>query len=316
MPCDPAGGNGEGVNLQRNHSGGLAPEVLWQFPCSGQCRHRGPNWGPLPFGSCSALAAEPANGDRVVIQQPPNRKARDALAGRPFVRAPLQPVVVFHPTAADPVLCPREMIRVESGTVSFEGIALELDVPRNMPSEAWSLVRLSSGSTLRLRDCSLTIRNSTDDLKTYHQNVAFFRMVAATAPSVGLAAPPKLVAPAKLDLANCIVRGEASLVRFGGEMPLAFTWDNGLLATTEPVLLATGSDRAPAADAAFQVAWTHVTIATGQDLIRLAVDEFRPHADRSVRVGLCRFLPGQTTGSYLRSSIRCRCWQDPLARTG
>lgn len=236
---------------------------------------------PSHFGSlAAALAAEPS---ATVIELRYNGRQIEkpvTLPGRQIaVRSGTgyQPVVVFHPTAADPVLCPREMIRVESGTVSFEGIALELDVPRNMPSEAWSLVRLSSSSSLRLRDCSLTIRNSTDDLKTYHQNVAFFRMVAATAPSVGLAAPPKLVAPAKLDLANCIVRGEASLVRFGGEMPLAFTWDNGLLATTEPVLLATGSDRAPAADAAFQVGWTHVTIATGQDLIRLAVDEFRPH---------------------------------------
>ncbi|MDD4788960.1 MAG: protein kinase [Pirellulales bacterium] len=236
---------------------------------------------PAHFGSiAAALAADP--GASLIELRYNGRQSEKpvTLPGRQIaVRSGTgyQPVVAFHPSAADPVLCPREMIRVESGTVSLEGIALELDVPRNMPSEAWSLVRLSSSSTLRLRDCSLTIRNSTDDLKAYHQNVAFFRMVAAKAPSVGLAAPPKLIAPAKLDLANCIVRGEASLVRFGGEMPLAFTWDNGLLATTEPVLLSTGSDRAPAAGAAFQVGWTHVTIATGQDLIRLAVDEYRPH---------------------------------------
>ena len=187
------------------------------------------------------------------------------------------PIVAFVPTAADPVLYPRDMIQISDGELVLEGIAIELDIPRKLLSDSWALVRLSDEGRAIFRKCTLRIRNAKDDYGTYHQDVAFFR---ATPHAQGFAAPsPPLRKERKpdIELVDCIACGEASLVRLAENTPLKMKWHNGLLATTEPAFMIGGSRRKPAPETRIEIVWKHVTVATSNAMISISLAPHQPH---------------------------------------
>lgn len=197
------------------------------------------------------------------------------LAGRQLtIRAGSgrSPVLAFEPAGADPVLYPRDMIQVSDGKLLLQGIAIELAIPRDVPSESWSLVRLSAGGHIRFEACSLRVRNASDTLGSYHQDVAFFR--ASPQPSQ---APPSSDGEPDIDLLASIACGEASLVRASESTSLQVRWQNGLLATTETAFWVGGSSREQKPGAKMDIEWHHVTAVMGDSLIHITLPPHRPH---------------------------------------
>ena len=97
---------------------------------------------------------------------------------------------------------------------------------------------------------------------------------------MGDASPATTPAPipaATIELIDCIARGEAVLLRAEDLQPVRLAWDNGLLATTERLLSATGHARTPPSGQALQVELRHLTAVVRSGLCRIAGSQTAPH---------------------------------------
>jgi hypothetical protein len=193
-----------------------------------------------------------------------------------------QPVLVFRPATADPTLYPRAMFALNNSDLRVIRAGLELEIPAELQADHWSLFEIQESKSLRLEGCVVTVRNASPQRGAYQQDVAVFRIQPPAAsdvpkPRVGETAPPPVpLPPIGLELNDCVVRGEAMVVKVHGLRPIALTWDNGLLATTERLLVADGGDRTPAAVDAYQIALRHVTLNMQGGMCRLYQSESAP----------------------------------------
>jgi hypothetical protein len=240
--------------------------------------------GENEFASLGAACSVAANGNKIELCYDGRR------VERPINLADLKvtihsgegynPVVVFKPGLddVDPVKYPRGMFTVTGGQLRLIGLAVELQVPRELPAENWSLFETRGGQDIQLQKCSLSISNATDQFLAYHE-VAFFRIKPAPG-SGGTMADPKLKAVplAEIKLLDCVVRGEAEFIKAEGLQPLRLAWNNGLLVTTERFLSAAGSQESPKAGEKLEIDLRNVTVVSLAGLCRLTVDgHLAPH---------------------------------------
>lgn len=184
------------------------------------------------------------------------------------------PIVCFHPIVDDPVQHPRSMIRVTGGKVNFENMHFVMDLPRD-PVETWSLFELDGVDDLNLIDSSMTIRPDPEH-DANPDRVAFLDVrsvprVVGTDPAVGVELPQMQIA-----LDNCLVRGEAVLLRAEEVRPLRLTWNNGLLVTTECLMSADGTRLESRSGANIVLDLHHVTAVVDQGLCKLGSSHLAP----------------------------------------
>ncbi len=187
------------------------------------------------------------------------------------------PVVGFQPTGIDPTLYPRDMIRVSGGRLTVEGVAIELEIPRDMPSESWTLMRLSAEGRVYLKGCTLRVRNASDTFGAFHQDVAFFRTSPQEISKAALVDPTRLDRTADIKLEDCLACGEGSFLQAAESQPLMVTWNNGLLVTSEPGFSIGGNPRVPNLGAMMEISWQNVTAKTGGALFQFTLASHRPH---------------------------------------
>ena len=202
-----------------------------------------------------------------------NRKVT-VRAGNGFL-----PVLVFRPREIDPGKYPRDMFNVADGELTLSGIALELDVPRGVPADSWSLFKIGAGEEVTFEKCSLTIRNASDQQTARHPEVAFFRLVPSTGIEIAVADGPAgngMPPRARIELHDCLARGEAVFLRAEDPQPIDVDWRNGLLATTERFLVADGRERPPTPDETIHVSLEHLTAVVRSGLCRFVQTEFAP----------------------------------------
>ena len=195
-------------------------------------------------------------------------------AGKQF-----RPVIVFRPNESDPSKYPRGMFNLTGTRLTLLDLAIELDIPKTIPAEQWSLFELGRTETLRLEGCSLTIRNAFDKPAAYREDVAFFRIQAAAAdtPAAGAAEKNGSKKSAQIELLDCIVRGEAVLARTEKLQPLHLSWDNGLFVSSEQLLRTEGGQNSPPADDKIEIDLQHLTLVVNRGLCRMAGRRFASH---------------------------------------
>ncbi|HEV3418027.1 MAG TPA: hypothetical protein VG056_14470, partial [Pirellulales bacterium] len=169
------------------------------------------------------------------------------------------PAVNFLPRETD-LAQSHSMISLGGSQLSLINLQLELDVPREVVSESWTLGEIRPGESIRLDGCTLTIRNASDSGAAYHPDVAFFEIRAVPGQGVMALRDPTMARPAALlQLKNCIVRGEALFLRANELQPAQIAWENGLLATSERFLAATGGPSDPKPQGQLQIDLRHIT---------------------------------------------------------
>lgn len=238
------------------------------------------------YASLQAACSAARNNDVIELQFN-GRRAEEPLelanlkltirAGEGF-----RPVLVFRPTRAGPIGFARSMVTVSGGRLSLLNIGLEFDVPRDGAAEGWSLFETQRAEELRLEDCTLTIRNATDQGERLHPNVTFFQVRAAPGADATMKMPePAAIHPVELNLQNCIARGEAVFVRSPDAQPIDLQWDNGFLATTDQLFVADGSSVASSPADRVQIGLGHLTAIVHGGLIRLTATADAPHLLRT-----------------------------------
>jgi len=238
---------------------------------------------PNRFASLAAACAQASSGSVIELRYNGAREERPVALNNLKLTlraaADYRPVIFFRPSDPDPALYPRAMITLASSQLTLVQVGLELEIPRELLADSWSLFELQQGESLRLEKCVLSIRNAADDRTAFHQEVAFFRL--RSPPGMEIPMPPgtEPAAPwAALTLTDCIARGEAVLVRNHTLRPFQLTWNNGLLVTTERLLVADGGDRSPLPGDGMRLELQHLTAVVRGGLCLLRQSESAPYA--------------------------------------
>ena len=130
------------------------------------------------------------------------------------------------------------------------------------------------------------MKNSARGRKSFYENAAFFRLAQET-DSITIDQDERShetdTHELSVELQNCILRGEASVIRAQPLTPAQFVWSNGVLITTEYLLDVT----VPAVELGKQsplveVVLSHVTAAADQGLCRLRCPDRAPHQEAVV----------------------------------
>jgi len=179
------------------------------------------------------------------------------------------------------------MIGLSGSQLTLVSVALVLEIPREAVSDQWSLVESRPAELIRLEKCWLTIDNTSGQFGAYHPDVAFFRVRAAPgAGSLMAGETTSALQRTAITLSDCVLRGEGAVLRAHDLWPIEFSWENGLLVTTEQLLAADGGERVPGAGENIRIGLQHVTAV--------------------VRGGLCRFTQGGLGSRLLNTQVDCR----------
>jgi len=238
---------------------------------------------PNTYATLRAACNKATSGDIIELQYNGRLEERPLAlhnvkltirAGKQF-----QPVIVFRPNDSDPTKYPRSMFNLTGTGLMLLNLTIELDIPRAIPAEEWSLFELGRAETIRLQQCSLTIRNAFEKPRSHHEDVAFFNIQAAAADTSTQNTPEKNGSKksAQIELFDCIVRGEAVLLQTKKLQPVHCTWDNGLFVSSEQLLRTQGGQKSPLPDDIIEIDLRHLTLVVNRGICRIAGSRFASH---------------------------------------
>ena len=121
-------------------------------------------------------------------------------------------------------------------------------------------------SNIELQSCTLTAACATDE----RRKVSFFAVEPETASSAMMMMSMEMAGadkvPVSIKLRDCVVRGDASLIR--ASQPIEMDWTNGLAALSEPLFVGDGA--MPARGGRWSLEIDHVTAHLGGGLCALS----------------------------------------------
>lgn len=250
--------------------------------------------GVRQYDSLHAACAEAKNGDIIEL------RFNGPLEERPLTLDNLKltirsgegfhPILVYRPHDQFPGKYPRTMITVVGGRLHFENVMVELDVPspRVIPTDTWSLIEGRQVELISMERCLFTIRNANDQRQSFHPMVSFLRLRGSPASSTLM--EPTMTAMGEpqstVRLRHCVVRGEAVFLRQEDLQPINLNWENGLLATTESMIVVNGGTQG-------------MSRPTGQVRVDLR------HVTANLGGGLLRALGSMSAPLLLRTEFNC-----------
>ncbi|MCY2993219.1 MAG: protein kinase [Planctomycetota bacterium] len=151
-----------------------------------------------------------------------------------------RPQIVFRPVTDE-----SRMIQVSGTELIWQGVSVRLDLTMSSAA-ACSLFYLRNTAALDIQDSVLTIRNLTDEGRVVCNHAAVVELEGETA---GLLAPGGDSAaasiPPRIELENCIVRGQAGLLRAEEVVPFTVVCQQSLLVLRDWVIDAGGARSTP-----------------------------------------------------------------------
>ena len=196
-----------------------------------------------------------------------------------------QPRVLFRPSSADktPTLYPRSMMTVTGGDLTIVGLQLETGTSARDPFGELGLGGSRGVQSLGFEQCVLTVRNATEGGGAYHQSVQFIDVKPA--PGDGMMRDTPMVAgvgpikqrPLELRMLNCIVRGEAVLLRSAQMESVDFTWQNGLASISETLIEMNARQSAMREKCHIQADLQHVTVVARRGLLLTTNSDDAPY---------------------------------------
>ena len=126
------------------------------------------------------------------------------------------------------------MMTLIGGDISWQDIDFSWDLPES-PFEtraSWALIRADHVNRLAFDRCTFTVRNA-DEIGSIHLYVSIFEVAGATMSKVMPEREVNTQVDNRIELHNCIARGETCLIGGGEGVPFQLLWNNGFLATTE-----------------------------------------------------------------------------------
>ncbi|MCE9554087.1 MAG: protein kinase, partial [Planctomycetes bacterium] len=234
--------------------------------------------GQRSFATLAEACRQTPSGSVIELRYNGRREEQPiALSNRELtVRAAegFHPIVGFRPEGADPLLSPHCMLSVTGGDLTMVNVELELRVPQRIRSEGWVLIEAVLADKVRLERCTLTVSGSAADGSKSAQDVSFMAVKAPPRRETGMMADEPIVdSPVSIELRNCIVRGDATVLSGNALHSVSLQWENGLLATNESLLDLRGTDLALPATTQVQINLQHVTARMRRGMCRITTRE-------------------------------------------
>ena len=189
------------------------------------------------------------------------------------------------------------MVQVIGGKLTWEGVHFLYQLPMAQADtqDSAALFSLEGVESLALKSCTLTIENALRTGVSRHQNVAFF--VAAPARQRAPQDPGGFSSTAanRIHLENCVVRGEATLIRTDETIPYQLMWKNGLLVTSERLFWSDGASQRSDGQWKMRIELHHVTalMARGMGRVEVGADgSLLPEIE--LACNQCILTPGDT----------------------
>ena len=183
-----------------------------------------------------------------------------------------QPVVVFAPDPKQPFGM-RQMVSISGGQLLVRGVHWELDLPASAPDER-SLFETQHCELLDFENCTFTVRAP----PPYYAGVAFFDIKALPGSgTMGMGVGSMDTSVVTINLQNCIARGEATLLRDADLQSVRLTWTDGLLATSQRLLVTEGNSVQPPQEPRADIVLRHVTVVAGSGLVLMTNSQEEPH---------------------------------------
>jgi serine/threonine-protein kinase len=204
-----------------------------------------------------------------------------------------RPTLMLQAESSSDSTALNSLIRMEGGSLTLENIHLEMRIPIDTISQRWSVFRLSHPTRIVLQNCAITVRNSRGGRQSFLDYVAVFD-VAGDSETDDMLNPVSEdpSATTYIQLQNCAVRGEATLVRADSAVPIDLSWHNGLFVSTERLLTVHGSaEEFDQASQRVDVELDHLTSILDKGLIQFTTSAEVPFLPRcAVRASDCIFV--------------------------
>ncbi len=180
-----------------------------------------------------------------------------------------RPVIRFQPDLGG-YGTTRRMLELSGSEIVWQDVHFRLQLPTE-PSEGWALFGLRGVEELEFIRCTMTLRNMDENGIEWPSGAVFFHFdppqVSARMDmgmdmddmDPGMNPMPAPQEPPSLQLIDCAIRGQASLVRSDIAFPLNIIWRQGLLACNERFFQFGGAADASAWDAQIKVELENVT---------------------------------------------------------
>lgn len=190
-----------------------------------------------------------------------------------------RPTIVFRP-GFEELAEERRMIRVGGGSLEWSGVHVRLELPAD-PADGWALFSLRTCDMVDLQDAVLTVCNVNAQGVLLQDRVSVLEWMESPQPASfdgwGAEEAGERAIPPYIGLSNCVVRGQATLVRCERAVPLRISGRQCLLVLSDSLLVAGGRVSKPVQlDARIELALKQVTAVLGRGLCRLSSDTLTP----------------------------------------
>lgn len=188
--------------------------------------------------------------------------------------ARFKPELVVQPSPDAPS-DERRVIRLTmpGGEISWEGVRIRFDVPSGRPESEWVLFQYASESILEFNRCVLSIVNTSPAMIRHSPEVAFFepgpQATTTTETGIERAAP-------QLDIRQCVLRGDATVIRLRDDARLRCQILDSFIATNDRVLETGGTISPPGSDDVISLNLERSTIVASNGLLLCGTQLDRP----------------------------------------
>lgn len=186
-----------------------------------------------------------------------------------------RPLVVFRPAAAA-FASQGAMIRSGATRLNWHGVDVLLDLTDAM-SAAFSMFLLRSQASMSLRDCVLTVRNVDAQGQMQSSRVEFLALEQRPSSDPG-SEPLGPPAARQVNVSNCILRGQATVIRSEQAAPFRLVIQNSLIVARGWLADVEGSSTQPSVtDGRVDLVLKRVTAILQDGLCRMAGGPPRPY---------------------------------------
>ncbi len=211
-----------------------------------------------------------------------------------------RPVIVFRPSAGN-LNDEQRMVRFDGNglpAVRLQGIEFRLELPQQTSSLGWSLFSLGQIRSLTLDECLLTVVNQAAGGGTLHYPVAMFEVLPPRV--VDSMMEGKAMMPTTtLQINRSVIRGEAMLISMQEEVPLDFSWQEGVLAISDSILSSQGATVKHKGFGRIDLRWEHVSAYAGGGMYQLRrKDEAAYQLDLNIRCDHCLLRWGRDAALF------------------
>jgi hypothetical protein len=150
----------------------------------------------------------------------------------------------------------KSMFRI-ARSLTLTGIDLQMLVPLNQISNRWTMFELSPTGELHINDCTITVRNTDSERRSYVPDVAVVHLGFSS--SNDMLAPDTEFDRAFIEVQDCSVRAEATFLRSDVPTSVYFRWQNGLFLSTERLVNIVSANKYSEEELDIDIDLEHVT---------------------------------------------------------